>query len=178
MRTLRETDRPDRRGPRRSAYTLEWAQVIPVPPEVAFGFFEDPQNLHLIRPGWLNFRITSIRGTPVDVGTTISYRIRWLGIPISWVSRIDESERNRRFVDVQIRGPYRFWRHEHRFDERNGQTLMRDTVRYELPLGVLGTIVHRLVVRRQLRDIFEYRASRIKLLFASSGGSRPPLAST
>jgi ligand-binding SRPBCC domain-containing protein len=105
---------------------------------VAFGFFEDPHNLRLITPDWLDFRIRSIRGTPLDVGTTIFYRIRWLGIPITWVSRIDEFEHNRRFVDAQIRGPYRFWRHEHTFEERNGQTLMRDTVRYELPLGVLG----------------------------------------
>jgi ligand-binding SRPBCC domain-containing protein len=159
-------------------YTLERAQVIPVPPEVAFGFFEDPHNLRLITPDWLDFRISSIRGTPLDVGTTISYRIRWLGVPIRWVSRIDEFERNRRFVDVQIRGPYHYWRHEHRFEERNGQTLMRDTVRYELPLGVLGRIAHRMVVRRQLRDIFEYRASQIKLIFAGSGEGRPSRNST
>jgi ligand-binding SRPBCC domain-containing protein len=150
-------------------YTLERAQVVPVPLEVAFRFFEDPRNLPLITPDWLGFRIMSIRGSPLDVGTTIIYRIRWLGVPLSWVTRIDEFERNRRFVDVQIRGPYRWWRHEHTFEGRNGQTLVRDTVRYELPLGILGTIVHRLVVRHQLRDIFEYRASQIRLIFPGSG---------
>ena len=131
-------------------YTLERAQVIPVPLEVAFRFFEDPHNLRLITPDWLDFRIRSVRGTPLDVGTTILYRVRWLGVPIEWVSRIDEFERNRHFVDVQIRGPYRFWRHEHTFEGWNGQTLMRDTVRYELPLGILGRIGHRLLVSRQL----------------------------
>lgn len=152
-------------------YTLERAQVVPVPLEVAFRFFEDPRNLALITPHWLGFRIMSIRGSPLDVGTTVIYRIRWLGVPLSWVTRIDEFERNRRFVDVQIRGPYRWWRHEHTFEGRNGQTLVRDTVLYELPLGIVGTIVHRLVVRRQLRDIFEYRASRIRLIFPWSGAS-------
>lgn len=166
---MREINQPDLRGPHPPAYTLERAQVIAVPLEVAFGFFKDPFNLRLITPNWLDFQISGISGTPLDVGTTISYRIRWLGIPISWVSRIDEFERNRRFVDVQVRGPYRSWRHEHTFEERNGQTLMRDTVRYELPLGVLGTIAHRLVVGRQLCAIFDHRASQIRLIFPGSG---------
>jgi ligand-binding SRPBCC domain-containing protein len=147
---------------------LERAQVIPVPLEVAFGFFEDPHNLRLITPDWLHFRISSIRGTPLDVGTTISYRIQWLGLPITWVSRITEFERNRRFVDAQLRGPYRSWRHEHTFEERDGQTVMRDRVHYELPLGVLGRIAHRLLVRRQLCAIFDYRASQVRRVFSEA----------
>ncbi|NIM48823.1 MAG: CDP-paratose 2-epimerase [Gemmatimonadales bacterium] len=169
---MREIGLPDRRAPRPSAYTLERAQVIPVPPEVAFAFFEDPQNLRLITPDWLDFRISSVRGTPLDVGTTIFYRIRWLGLPITWVSRITEFERNRRFVDVQIRGPYRSWRHEHTFEEHDGQTFMRDTVRYELPLGILGRIAHRMLVKRQLGAIFDYRASQIRRIFPGNEGGR------
>jgi ligand-binding SRPBCC domain-containing protein len=152
---------------------LERAHVIPVPLEVAFGFFEDPHNLRLMTPDWLHFRISSIRGTPLDVGTTIFYRIRWLGLPITWVSRITEFERNRRFVDVQMRGPYRSWRHEHTFEERDGRTVMRDTVRYELPLGCLGKIAHGLLVKRQLGDIFDYRASQIGRIFPGGGAGRP-----
>jgi ligand-binding SRPBCC domain-containing protein len=144
---------------------LERAQVIPAPLEVVFRFFEDPHNLRLITPNWLDFRVTRIRGTPLGVGTTIFYRIRWLGVPIRWVSRIDEFERNHRFVDVQIRGPYRSWRHEHTFEERDGRTVMRDTVRYELPLGILGRTAHWLLVRRQLHQIFDYRASQIRRIF-------------
>jgi ligand-binding SRPBCC domain-containing protein len=170
MITPRETDQPGVPDRYPVTYTLERAQVIPVLLEEAFRFFEDPHNLRLITPGWLDFRINRVRGTPVDVGTTIFYRIRWLGAPITWVSRIDEFERNRRFVDVQIRGPYRFWHHEHTFEERNGHTLMRDTVHYELPLGVLGRIAHRLLVSRQLRAIFDYRASQIRRLFPGSEG--------
>jgi ligand-binding SRPBCC domain-containing protein len=144
---------------------------MPVALEVAFGFSEDPHNLRLITPDWLDFRINSIRWTPMDVGTTLFYRIRWLGFPITWVSRITEFERNRRFVDVRIRGPYRSCRHEHKFEERDGQTFMRDTVHYELPLGVLGWMAHRLLVRRQLRAIFDYRASQIERIFPGSRGA-------
>lgn len=178
MSTLREIDRSDLGDLPPTMYTLEWTQVIPAPLEVAFKFFEDPHNLRLITPDWLDFRIVSIRGTPLDVGTTMRYRIRWLGLRITWMSRITDFERNRRFVDVQIRGPYRSWRHEHTFEERDGETFMRDRVHYELPLGFLGRIVHRLSVRCQLRDIFKYRASQIKLIFASSGGGRPSPDST
>jgi ligand-binding SRPBCC domain-containing protein len=116
-----------------------------------------------------------IRGSPVDVGTTIGYRIRWLGVSITWVSRITEFERNRRFVDVQIRGPYRSWRHEHTFWERHGETLMRDGVHHELPLGILGKIVHRLLVSPQLSAIFYYRVSHIgRILPGSGAGTASP----
>jgi ligand-binding SRPBCC domain-containing protein len=173
VHTPRETDQPGLPDQHPATYTLERAQIIPVPLEVAFGFFEDPHNLRLITPDWLDFRISCIRGTPVDAGTTIFYRIRWLGAPITWVSRIGEFERNRRFIDVQIRGPYRSWHHEHIFEECAGQTVMRDRVHYALPLGVLGKIAHRLLVRRQLSTIFDYRAAQIGRIFpGSEGGGR------
>ena len=67
---------------------------------------------------------------------------------------------------MQTKGPYKEWRHEHTFVEVEGGTLMRDRVQYELPLGILGTIAHRLIVARQLKEIFDYRARRIGKLFA------------
>jgi ligand-binding SRPBCC domain-containing protein len=75
------------------------------------------------------------------------------------------------FVDVQVRGPYRSWRHEHTFEEHGNRTLMRDRVQYELPFGILGSVAHRLIVARQLRRIFDYRARRIRKLFAKKAGA-------
>jgi ligand-binding SRPBCC domain-containing protein len=90
-------------------------------------------------------------------GTLIDYRIRLLGLPMRWRTRIDEFDPPRRFVDVQLRGPYRMWHHTHEFHEVEGGTLMIDLVRYQMPLGPLGRLVHLLLVRRLLDQIFDYR---------------------
>ena len=66
-----------------------------------------------------------------------------------------------RFTDVQVRGPYRSWHHTHSFEPHAGGTLVRDTVRYELPLGPLGRIAHAAFVRRDLERIFDFRHEEV-----------------
>lgn len=149
-------------------YTLEREQLVPGPRDLVFAFFIDPQNLSEITPPWVRFGITQLEQIPLAGGTMQEYRIRWLGVPLRWESLIAEFEDGRRFTDVQTSGPYRYWRHEHVFDDVEGGTLVRDRVQYELPFGILGAIVHALVVRRQLRQIFDYRANVIEETFRLS----------
>jgi ligand-binding SRPBCC domain-containing protein len=148
-------------------HVLEREQLIPAPLEETFRFFQDPRNLAMITPGRLNLKTVHLDGLPVRAGSRFEYRIRWLGVPVRWRTLITEHEPGHRFVDVQTSGPYRSWRHEHAFEERGGQTMMRDRVEYDLPLGFLGTIAHRLLVARQLRYIFDYRAARIREMFTA-----------
>ncbi len=149
-----------RRG--RAAWELSASQTLPLPREKAFTFFEDPRNLFDITPDWLSF-IMQDRDSKTDMfeGAVFDYRIRWLGLSLPWKSRIEGYRPPERFTDIQLVGPYRSWSHLHLFEEAGTGTVMRDIVTYELPFGVLGRAVHALVVRRQLEDIFRYRALRI-----------------
>ena len=104
----------------------------------------------------------------MERGLTLDYRVRILGVPRRWRSRITEYDPPHRFRDVQLIGPYRRWDHRHRFRAENGGTTVEDTVEYEIPLGPLGAIVHRLVVRRQLEAIFDYRRARVEALLSGS----------
>jgi ligand-binding SRPBCC domain-containing protein len=72
-------------------------------------------------------------------------------------------------LSIRDQRPYKYWRHTHEFEDLGNQTLMRDRVQYELPFGILGTVTHRLVVARQLEGIFDYRARKIRKLFAKQG---------
>ncbi len=146
-------------------HTLERQQTIPVPREELFEFFEDPRSLRKMTPDGMGFRILKMDQLPVRVGFRIKYRIRVLGVSMRWLTTITEYERNRRFVDDQTSGPYAYWRHEHTFEDVDGGTLMRDRVHYELPFGILGRAVHRLIVSRELRRIFDFRARTIRKLF-------------
>jgi ligand-binding SRPBCC domain-containing protein len=93
----------------------------------------------------------------MGVGTLIDYRLRLFGAPVRWRTEITVWEPPCRFVDVQVRGPYRQWIHEHRFEERVGGTWMRDRVDYAVPGGWLESLVDRWLVAPQLRVIFDYR---------------------
>jgi hypothetical protein len=142
-------------------HTLEREQVLAMPPARAFDFFADALNLEAITPPWLHFALET--PAPIDMrpGTLIRYRLRLHGLPVRWLTRIEAWDPGHRFEDVQLRGPYRLWRHSHTFAAHERGTLMRDRVDYALPLGPLGEAAHALVVRRDLRRIFDYRATAV-----------------
>ena len=161
-----------RRAARRSqptpTYHFEASQIVSASPAETFRFFEDPQNLARLTPPALNFQIVKIDGLPMATGTTIEYRIRLLGRTQRWRSLIVDYEQGHRFVDIQTSGPYSYWRHEHRFEEADGKTRMSDRVEYRLPYGRLGAIAQRVLVARQLRQIFDYRSRAIQSIFGES----------
>lgn len=143
------------------AFRLAAAQVLPVSPETAFSFFEAPRNLAFITPPWLEFRLLDDGGGKVFKGVEFQYTIKWLGLRMPWQSRIVEYHPPDEFTDIQIAGPYRTWTHLHTFSQAPEGTLMNDRVDYKLPLGLAGRMVHALIVEKQLREIFTYRAVKI-----------------
>jgi ligand-binding SRPBCC domain-containing protein len=142
-------------------FLLSASQILPVACPKAFSFFEDPRNLIEITPDWLDFRMRDRSKAEVFEGAEFDYTIRWLSLTLSWRSRITGYRPPESFTDIQVKGPYPYWSHLHTFVEEDGATLMRDEVTYRLPFGPFGGFLHRLVIRRQLRDIFCYRAVRI-----------------
>ncbi|HEX8741675.1 MAG TPA: SRPBCC family protein [Thermoleophilaceae bacterium] len=144
---------------------LERHQRLPGSPAEVFPFFADALNLERITPPWLGFRVLAPGPIEMGPGTLIEYRLRLRGVPVRWLTRIEVWEPPHRFVDLQQRGPYRAWRHEHAFDALDGATLVRDRVDYELPLGALGGAAHALFVRRELGRIFDYRAASLAAHF-------------
>lgn len=153
-----------------TTYILEREQFIPRPVAEVFAFFADAGNLGAITPAFLNFQILTPRPIPIETGTLIDYQIKLFGVPLQWRTRIEELEPPWRFADVQLRGPYKLWRHTHEFREVQGGTLMTDRVRYQLYLGPLGRLAHALWVRRTLVRIFDYRRQTIERLL---GGVAP-----
>jgi ligand-binding SRPBCC domain-containing protein len=147
-------------------HTLERTQMLPVAPGEAFEFFADAYNLEVITPPWLRFRVVTPGPIAMKAGTLIEYRLRLHGLPIRWLTRIDVWEPGRHFQDRQLRGPYGAWHHTHAFAPRDGGTSMRDIVRYTMPLGPLGRLAHRALVRRDLERIFDFRRDAVAALFA------------
>ena len=95
-------------------------------------------------------------------GAEIEYRLKVRGFPLRWKSKITVWEPPHRFVDEQLRGPYRIWIHEHRFTDEAGGTLCEDHVQYA-PLG--GALINKLFVARDVQKIFAYRSERLQQIF-------------
>ncbi len=143
-------------------HLLEREQRVELPIDRAFEFYGDARNLERITPPWLGFEVTTPGPIEMEVGTLIEYRLRLHRVPVRWRTRIEVWEPPRRFVDAQIRGPYSLWEHTHTFEAEGPEaTIIRDRVRYAIPFGPLGELANRLLVRRDLRRIFDYRREAV-----------------
>lgn len=141
---------------------------LPLPREQVFEFFSDAGNLDAITPPWLKFQI--LTPTPIEMrpGALIDYKLRVRGLPIRWRTEITEWNPPHRFVDRQLRGPYKLWHHTHTFEEKDGGTLIHDHVEYAVPGWILSPLLHRLFVRPDIEKIFRHRTEAIKKLLLDS----------
>jgi len=145
-------------------HVLRSRQWVPAPLEDCFAFFSDAANLEALTPPALSFRILTPLPIEMKAGALIEYRIRLMGVPMPWLTRIDEWRPGHGFVDTQLCGPYARWVHRHSFTPADGGTWVRDEVEYALPLEPLTAPAHALFVRPQLRAIFAYRQRAIAKL--------------
>jgi ligand-binding SRPBCC domain-containing protein len=153
-------------------FELTAAHLLPRPPTEVFPYFGDAANLEALTPPWLSFRILTPLPLAMREGALLDYRLRLHGLPIRWRTAITAWNPPHRFVDEQLRGPYRRWVHEHTFEEIPGGTRATDRVRYAVPFGRLA---NQLLVERDLRRVFEYRNRKIQEVFGSLPGGEEPV---
>ena len=149
------------RAPR--GYRLRAECVVPRPLAEVFDFFSAAANLEQLTPPLVQFHVVTPQPIVMRQGLLIDYKLRIHGLPIKWQSEITAWEPQRRFVDEQRRGPYKFWRHEHLFEPCDGGTRVIDNVHYGVPGGRL---IHWLAVGRDVRRIFAYRQEMLAQLFS------------
>ncbi|HFK5545362.1 TPA: hypothetical protein ACG0AR_002226 [Elizabethkingia anophelis] len=127
--------------------------------EEVWDFFSSPLNLSKITPQDMKFTVLSdLKNMPIYEGMEIDYLVSpVLGIPLKWKTRITQVNYQKSFTDLQAKGPYRYWNHYHEFIENDKGVLMKDSVDYELPFGLLGKLAHSLFVHKRLKSIFEFR---------------------
>lgn len=137
---------------------LKQEQFLPIPIQEAWKFFATPENLNIITPGTLDFKMTSALPDKMHKGLLISYIIKpMLNIPVKWITEITELNEPYFFIDEQRKGPYAIWHHEHYFKEVEGGVIMTDIVDYEIGKSFIGWIAGKLFVHRKVKEIFRYR---------------------
>jgi ligand-binding SRPBCC domain-containing protein len=147
-------------------YTKSSKQSIPISLDEAWSFLSDPKNLKIITPDYMSFNIISGAERKMYAGQIIQYIVTPLfGIKAKWVSEITQVVDKEYFIDEQRFGPYAFWHHKHFIKEIDGGVEMEDIIDYKVPLGILGQLVHPILVKPKLEEIFEYRRKKLIELF-------------
>lgn len=150
-------------------YSIKCTQVIPVSINEAWNYFSKPDNLAEITPASLGFVIKSRHhGNTIYAGLIIEYVVRPVaGIPVYWMTEITHVEHLKYFVDEQRFGPYSLWHHQHHFKEVDGGVEITDIVHYKVPFWFAGDIANALMVKKKLKEIFDYRREKIEAIFNS-----------
>ena len=150
-------------------YQLKTKQFVKTDMATCWDFFSDPKNLSKITPQSMGFIVRTELPDKMYEGLMIEYTVRpMLGIPMNWITEIKTVKNHSFFVDEQRKGPYRIWHHEHHFKEVEGGVEMTDIVSYELPLGFLGRLMHPILVKNKLKEIFDYRSQKVDELFIAT----------
>ena len=147
-------------------YTLHKKQNLPISVNQAWDFLSDPRNLKTITPDYMGFHILSGADRPMFPGQIIQYIVTpVLGIKTKWVTEITHVKDKEYFVDKQRFGPYSLWHHKHFIKPIEGGVEMEDIVDYKVPMGILGQLVHPILVKPKLEEIFNYRTKKLEELF-------------
>ena len=147
-------------------YTLHKKQKLPISVDEAWDFLSDPKNLKFITPDYRGFNIISGADREMYPGQIIQYIVTpVLGIKSKWVTEITHVRDKEYFVDEQRFGPYALWHHKHFIKEIKDGVEMEDIIDYKLPLGILGQLVHPILVKPKLEEIFNFREKKLIELF-------------
>jgi ligand-binding SRPBCC domain-containing protein len=135
---------------------------IEAPAEIAFDLSLDV-DVHRSSMSASNERaVAGVTTGRICFGETVTWRATHFGIPFTMTSKVTALERPHRFVDEQVRGPFRSFRHEHLFDAVAGGTRMVDRVGFDAPLGPIGRLAERAALATYLERLIAVRGDHLK----------------
>ena len=149
-------------------YELSVSHRVNAPIEKVFDFFSKPENLSKITPKKMGFNVLTPLPITMERGALIDYTIKVMGFPLRWRTLITSYDPPNKFVDEQLKGPYSFWHHTHTFEPVNDGVIINDVIKYSIPLGFIGRIMHFLWIKNDLNKVFNFRKKVIDEIFVKN----------
>jgi ligand-binding SRPBCC domain-containing protein len=130
--------------------------LIHATPERVFAFHEQPDALKLLTPPWESSKV--IQAAQIsELGSRAIIETRLFGWRVQWIAEHTAYDPPRAFEDIQIKGPFRSWRHRHIVEAHKDGARLRDEIDYLPPFGFLGRAAVPVLIEPRLRKLFEYR---------------------
>lgn len=148
-------------------YELSVSHQVNAPLEKVFNFFSKPENLSKITPAKMGFNVLTPLPIKMERGALIDYTIKVVVLPLRWRTLITTYEPPNKFVDEQLKGPYSFWHHTHTFESVDNGVLIKDVIKYAIPMGIFGRILHYIWIKNDLKRVFDYRKEVIDKIFSN-----------
>lgn len=148
--------------------TYQTEMTLQADREKAFNFLCRPENLVDLSQPEMRLTIEEAPET-IEQGSRIKFAVFVMGATIRSVHEIVTFESPERFIEEQIEGPFKLWRHEHVFrplSER--QVAIYDLIEYEPPGGMMGLILNEARIRSQLEEGFAHRQDELKYLLENT----------
>lgn len=147
-------------------------QFLPINIQTAWDFFTSPHNLELLTPTEMDFIVLTELDNHIYTNMIIDYTVSpLLNITLKWKTKILDVDENVEFTDIQLKGPFKKWKHVHKFVQVDDGVLVKDIVQYQLPFGIIGQLAHSLLVRKRIEHIFSYRKKVLEQLFKKRNGT-------
>lgn len=136
---------------------FEKVSTIDAPIEEVFGWHKRDGAFHRLTPLWESTELVEQTAGIDTIGAKVTLRMKVGPLSQTWLAEHTDYQENKRFQDIQRRGPFSQWVHTHHFEARGDSTILRDEITYQLPLGPLGEAVGDRFVRNKLQRMFDYR---------------------
>jgi ligand-binding SRPBCC domain-containing protein len=148
-------------------YHLKRTQILPITLQQAWDFFSSPNNLSLITPPHMKFKVLYMSGgNKMYAGQIIRYKVNVLPwVRLNWMTEITQVHEPYHFIDEQRFGPYALWHHQHHFREVEGGVEMTDELNYAIPFGFIGWLANAIFVAREVNAIFDFRYKVLEKFF-------------
>jgi len=160
-------------------HSYERSVRIDAPLSEVWEFHSTERGLEALTPAWMHLRVEDVRGPDdepnpeiLEAGSRLRCSVQPFGVGPRqrWTSEIverEEREGSAYFRDVMHDGPFVEWEHTHSFFADGEGTVLRDHVRYELPLGAVGRALGPVAVVG-FAPMFRFRHRRTRELLGTA----------
>ena len=140
--------------------SFKYKTKIKQPLNNVFDFYSNPRNINLLTPWFAKVSCTPEK--KISRNEVFTIEINMLGIKNKVEILIKNYEENKLFTDLQIKGPFNYWEHNHIFKYENNETIMYDVINYNSKFKLLDKMY---IFHLIFKIVFYYREKKILAIF-------------
>ncbi|WP_329804628.1 SRPBCC family protein [Flavobacterium facile] len=108
--------------------------------------------------------IAGITSGLINKNETVTWKGKHFGVYLTHQSLISEMDFPTYFVDEQLKGQFKSFKHQHFFEQKENYIEVTDVLEYETPFGIFGQLFDKLFLKNHLTNFIIHRNAVLKNL--------------